>query len=277
MNNNMYNNQNNGMYPNQQPMGGMNSNPGPMNQPFGGSVQPQPTMSQQPMNQPFGGPVQPQSTMNQQPMGGMNPNQQPMNQPFGGPVQPQPTMNQQPMGGMNSNQQPMNQPFGGSVQPQPMMGANSNTLFSNPVVSNEPQKPENFVMGIVGAAIGALLGSIVLIILYQIGVVAAISGLIMAALAGIGYEKLGGHMSKKGAIASIIVVLVVIFVSYNLAVSIEISGEFEKYGYDVSTFDIFTDIFDYIKNGYIKSSAYWGNLLLVYFFSAMGAVGLLKK
>lgn len=267
MNNDMYNNQNNGMYPNQQPMGGMNSNPGPMNQPFGGSVQPQPTMSQQPMNQSFGGPVQSQLMMNQQPM----------NQPFGGPVQPQPTMNQQPMGGMNSNQQPMNQPFGGSVQSQPMMGANSNTLFSNPVVSNEPQKPENFVMGIVGAAIGALLGSIVLIILYQIGVVAAISGLIMAALAGIGYEKLGGHMSKKGAIASIIVVLVVIFVSYNLAVSIEISGEFEKYGYDVSTFDIFTDIFDYIKNGYIKSSAYWGNLLLVYFFSAMGAVGLLKK
>jgi len=77
--------------------------PQPMNQPFGGPVEPQ--VQPQPMNQSFGGPVEPQV----QP--------QPMNQPFGGPVEPQ------------VQQQPMNQPFGGpvepQVQPQPMNDFNN--------------------------------------------------------------------------------------------------------------------------------------------------------
>ena len=56
--------------------------------------------------------------------------------------------------------------------------------------------------GVVGALIGSLLGAASIILLSQLGYVAAISGVIMAVCALKGYELLGGKLTKKGVIIS---------------------------------------------------------------------------
>lgn len=182
---------------------------------------------------------------------------------------------------MNNQQQYNNQMMNNGYNNIPL-NSNTNTLFNQQPVNNGQmysgvQEPENITKGIIGAIGGSLLGSIVLIILYQIGVVAAISGLIMAALAAVGYEKIGGKMSRKGAIATIVVVLAVIFLAYNIAVTIELMRAFKEAGYNMPFFTVFTKIFTYLGNGYIDSGAYIGNLVLVYIFSIIGSVGLLKN
>lgn len=59
------------------------------------------------------------------------------------------------------------------------------------------QKKENAVGGIVGALPGSLVGVLCIILLSQMGYVAAVSGVVMAVGVLKGYELLGGKVSKK--------------------------------------------------------------------------------
>lgn len=59
------------------------------------------------------------------------------------------------------------------------------------------QKKENIVGGIVGALLGSLLGMLSVLILSQLGYVAALSGVIMAVCVLKGYEMLGGKLTKR--------------------------------------------------------------------------------
>ena len=59
------------------------------------------------------------------------------------------------------------------------------------------QKKENIVGGIVGALLGSLLGMLSVLILSQLGYVAALSGVIMAVCVLEGYEMLGGKLTKR--------------------------------------------------------------------------------
>lgn len=72
--------------------------------------------------------------------------------------------------------------------------------------ANEKNKKENLVGGVVGALIGSLLGAASIILLSQLGYVAAISGVIMAVCALKGYELLGGKLTKKGVIISVVII-----------------------------------------------------------------------
>lgn len=56
--------------------------------------------------------------------------------------------------------------------------------------ANEKNKKENLVGGVVGALVGSLLGVASIILLSQMGYVAALSGVIMAVCALKGYELL---------------------------------------------------------------------------------------
>lgn len=60
------------------------------------------------------------------------------------------------------------------------------------------KKRENIVAGAVGAFLGAMLGGACIVMLGQLGYVAALSGMVMAVCALKGYELLGGRLSVKG-------------------------------------------------------------------------------
>ena len=93
--------------------------------------------------------------------------------------------------------------------------------------ANEKNKKENLVGGVVGALIGSLLGAASIILLSQLGYVAAISGVIMAVCALKGYELLGGKLTKKGVIISVVIMIVMTYVGDRVDWAIMIARELE--------------------------------------------------
>lgn len=81
-------------------------------------------------------------------------------------------------------------------------------------------KPENVIAGMIGAIAGALLGGASIVLLDQLGFVASISGFLIAFLSLKGYEWLGGRLTKKGVVASIVLCLIVPLLAYFMSIAI---------------------------------------------------------
>ena len=73
------------------------------------------------------------------------------------------------------------------------------------------QKKENIVGGIVGALLGSLLGMLSVLILSQLGYVAALSVVIMAVCVLKGYEMLGGKLTKKAVVISAVIMILMTY------------------------------------------------------------------
>ena len=90
-------------------------------------------------------------------------------------------------------------------------------------VSVSDSVKERVVLGTLGAFVGALIGTICIVILGQFGYIASICGVVMGFCAMGGYQLLGKKMSKKGIIITIVIMLVMVYVSnwfsYALAVA----------------------------------------------------------
>ena len=92
-------------------------------------------------------------------------------------------------------------------------------------------KKGNLPAGIVGAFLGTLIGAVLWIIIYNLGFIAGIAGLVMTVCAFKGYELIGGRLSKTGVIISVIIVIVMIFFTNTLCYGIEVHSVFsEQYG-----------------------------------------------
>lgn len=139
--------------------------------------------------------------------------------------------------------------------------------YAPPVI---PEKKENVVTGIVGAVLGALIGAVAIILLSMAGYVAAISGIILAVCTFKGYELLGGKLSKKGIVISLILILVTPFVADWIGWGILIYQEFSSI-YDITIADAIGAVGPFLQEGAIEMSAYTTNLLMLYGFTALGA------
>ena len=128
-------------------------------------------------------------------------------------------------------------------------------------------KQENIVAGIVGAFLGSLVGVLCTILIGQLGYVASVSGLVMAVGALKGYELLGGRLSKKGAIISSVLVLVMTYLAHRLSWSVALM---RTTGYGL--FDCFQAIPRLLEAGALESVSYWGDLVMLYLFTLLGAV-----
>ena len=80
----------------------------------------------------------------------------------------------------------------------------------------EQKKRENVPAGIVGAFLGSLIGVACAVLIGQLGYVASVSGLVMAVCALKGYELLGGSLTKKGALISSLLILVMTYLAHRL-------------------------------------------------------------
>lgn len=129
------------------------------------------------------------------------------------------------------------------------------------------QKKDNIPAGAVGALAGSLLGVLCIVLIGQLGYVAAISGIIMAICTLKGYELLGGKLSTAGIVISCVLMAVMTYVGNQLDWAILVMREL---GYDI--FYSFQLIPTLIDQQAIEASSYWGNLALVYVFVVVGAV-----
>lgn len=133
--------------------------------------------------------------------------------------------------------------------------------------SEKRQKKENFVGGIVGALIGSILGVLCIIILGQLGYVAAISGVVMAVCTMKGYELLGGKLSNIGIIICTVIMIIMTYTGNRLDWGISVAQAFDT---DIATG--FRCVPSLLEEEIIDASAYWVNLMMVYVFALLGAV-----
>lgn len=133
--------------------------------------------------------------------------------------------------------------------------------------ANEKNKKENLVGGVVGALIGSLLGAASIILLSQLGYVAAVSGVIMAVCALKGYELLGGKLTKKGVIISVVIMIVMTYVGDRVDWAIMIARELETdvfYGYRLLPLLLSEEVID--------MTSYVLELVLLYALLLVGAI-----
>lgn len=129
------------------------------------------------------------------------------------------------------------------------------------------KKQENIVAGVVGAFLGTLLGVLCTVVIGQLGYVASVSGLVMAVGALKGYELLGGTLSKKGAVISSALVLVMTWLAHRLSCAVALASAL-----DAGVFECFQSIPGLLDTGMLDGAAYWGDLVMLYLFTLLGAV-----
>ncbi|MCM1190166.1 MAG: hypothetical protein NC541_12825 [bacterium] len=148
------------------------------------------------------------------------------------------------------------------------------TMRSNltTVIQQKDQKRENIVGGIVGAFLGSLLGVLCIIVLSRLGYVAALSGVVMAVGVLKGYELLGGKLTKKGIVLSVLIMLFMTYLGDRLdwAIALLTSGGGAEAGYNI--FECYQLVPYAIEMELIELSSYVANLLLIYAFLLLGAI-----
>lgn len=151
--------------------------------------------------------------------------------------------------------------------------------FENEVMDSaapvEVQAPENVLLGLIGALVGALLGGASIILLSQLGYIASISGVILAFCTLKGYQLLGKGLSKKGIVLCIILMLITPFAADWIDWSIYLMKDMPEYGLNlVDSCFLFGEL---MAEGYVDMFEYVKNLGMIYLFVALGAFGTLKN
>lgn len=130
----------------------------------------------------------------------------------------------------------------------------------------EENTEENVLGGIAGALCGSIIGAIVIVIVAQLGYVAALSGVVMGVATIYGYEKLGKKLSGRGVAISALLMIVMVFVAavveWNIMFSREIGLDF---------FDSLSMFGTFLENSEIKTD-FIISLLESYAFTALGAI-----
>lgn len=142
-------------------------------------------------------------------------------------------------------------------------------------VTGEVKKPENVMTGIVGALIGAAIGGASIVLLSQMDVIASISGIILAVCTMKGYELLGGRMTKKGILISVLLMLAMPYLADRIDWAIRIMNQAQSEGLAWTFGESFQVIPQMIEAGIIEEETYVANLVQLYLFTGIGVVATL--
>ena len=150
-----------------------------------------------------------------------------------------------------------------------------------PVQPIEP-KEENVLAGIVGAFLFSLAGGIVWFVLYQVGILAVISGIVGVVCAIKGYAIFGKRESVKGVIISTVIAFLVIVISWYLCLSYDVYLAYQDW-YANGEIDFTLTFFESVANAYIFfedaeiAVAYLKDLGIGLIFCVIGAFGSVKS
>lgn len=134
------------------------------------------------------------------------------------------------------------------------------------------EKRENVIGGIVGAFLGSLIGVAVIVVLEQLGYVAAISGIVMGVCAFKGYELLGGKLSKLGVVISVLIMIIMIWVGTRASWALVLQKEIYTEESFFTVFRLFDQVLDELKAmGADITSDFTKDLIMQYVFAAIGA------
>lgn len=138
-----------------------------------------------------------------------------------------------------------------------------------------PNENGNIIAGVVGAFLFALIGGVAYFIIYQLGIIAGISGLIIFVLANFGYNLFAKPSTKNsiaGLVTSIIMTIAVIFLAEYCCVAYVILEEVGK-GYGANFFDCFKVVPDFFHDIPELKDAFVEDLIFAYIFAALATAG----
>ena len=150
-----------------------------------------------------------------------------------------------------------------------------------PVQPIAPQK-ENVLAGIVGAFLFSLAGGVVWFLLYQVGFLAAISGIVGVVCAIKGYSIFAKRESVKGVVISSIIAFIVIVIAWYLCISYDVYLAYQDW-YTNGEIDFTLTFFESIRAAYLFFEdseilfAYLKDLGIGLIFCIIGAFGYVKS
>ncbi len=136
----------------------------------------------------------------------------------------------------------------------------------------------NIVAGIVGAFLFSIIGGLMYFVVYQIGVIAGVCGLVMFILANFGYglfAKTKNKTSVVGLVVSFIAMLAMIFIAEYACLSYEIYDAFKDaadLGFDLSFFDSVKLVPELLKEEPEVKRAVITDLIYAYAFGLLAAI-----
>ncbi|MDE5696564.1 MAG: hypothetical protein K2I96_04005 [Lachnospiraceae bacterium] len=134
------------------------------------------------------------------------------------------------------------------------------------------QKNVNIVGGIIGAVLGSLIGVACIVILGQLGYVAAISGIVMAFCTLKGFDKLGGKLTAAGIVISCVIMAAMTYFGNRLDWAIEIyNGMKEYFDYDMNILQSFRIVPAFVEEADIRGD-YIAAFVQQMIFVVVGAV-----
>ena len=157
-------------------------------------------------------------------------------------------------------------PYCGSTELSPLAPR------ANPLEIEEGRGVGNVIAGVVGAFLFALIGGILFFVLYQIGYIAGICGLITFVLANFGYHLFakGEKDTLTGMITAVIMTVLVIFLAEFLSISYALFQESKEY-YDITMFDAIRATPYFLKEPELLGAVV-KDLLVAYALSVLGII-----
>lgn len=157
---------------------------------------------------------------------------------------------------------------------------NTESTQPSPVQEIAP-KEENILAGIVGALLFSLVGGIIWFVLYQIGFLAAISGIIGVVCAIKGYAIFGKSESVKGIVISTVIAFLVIVLAWYFCLSYDVYLAYQEW-YANGEVDFTLTFFESVANAHLFLTdseiaiAYLKDLGIGLIFCVVGAFGYVK-
>lgn len=148
--------------------------------------------------------------------------------------------------------------------------------MNNQTINNNEVVQENVLAGIVGAFLFSLAGGALWFVLYLVGFMASISGLVAAICAIKGYSVFAKKESTKGIVISVIVALVVMVIAWYCGLAYDIVGVYD-YWYEIGEIDYTINFFDAIRNAHLFLAdpeiavSYFADLAITILLCAVGA------
>ena len=113
-------------------------------------------------------------------------------------------------------------------------------------IKNNSIGNENVLFGAVGAFLFSLVGGVLYFLLYQMGYIAALSGLVGVICAIKGYSVFAKKESTKGTVISVIIAALVLVAAWYLCVASDLQEAY-KVWYEEGTVDFIPSFFDCVK------------------------------
>ena len=126
----------------------------------------------------------------------------------------------------------------------------------------QAEAPEDIGRGILGALIGGLIGAAVIVLIGQLGYVAALSGMVLGYCTIGGYRRGAGKLSAIGIAVSVVVMLLAVYLGNRTDIAIAAVKELDL---------TFGQAFAWMHE-LVDTDVYRSNLITLYLFSAIGAV-----